>query len=255
MAAGTTGDRTVGGGGPAAVLGSRPSPRAPGGAKSYNPLRRRGVVPGGHDANDSSSERQGKVGRLVDEYGLEGVGAEMERLWTDDGDDRMSLRDLADRFNRQLLATAMADAGMRPLAGEVENVHRLLTGEDVGGADRTRARRRLEREGVDVEELLGDFVSYGAVRTYLREHRNAEYPGDDRDRIAVESENIRRLRGRVTRVAETKLDRLRTGEAIALGDFRSHVQISVLCEDCGTQYEVDELLARGGCDCEAPREP
>lgn len=212
------------------------------------------VVSGHHDANDGSSGPHGKVGRLIDEYGLDRVGAEMERLWTADGDDRMSLRDLADRFNRQLLAVAMDDAGMRPLAGEVENLYDLLTGEDVGGADRTRARRRLEREGIDVEGLRGDFVTYQAVRTHLREHRNAEYAKDDRDRVPVEAEAINQLRGRVGRVTESKLDRLRTGEEIVLGDFRSLVHISVLCEDCDTQYEVDELLERGRCDCGPPPE-
>jgi hypothetical protein len=28
------------------------------------------------------------------------------------------------------------------------------------------------------------------------------------------------------------------------------VSARVVCEDCGSQYEVGELLDRGGCDCD-----
>lgn len=205
------------------------------------------------DADDNSSGRRSKVARLIDEYGLDGLGAEMERRWTAEGDDRLSLRDLAAYFNREVLSAAMADAGMQPLGGEAENVYRLLTG-DVSGAERTRTERRLEREGIDVDALRGDFVTYQAIRTYLREHRGAAYDTDDRDRTVVEAENIGKLRGRTTAVVAGKLDQLRDGGHIELGDAQTFVEISVLCSDCGEQYGIDELLDRGGCDCRASDE-
>jgi hypothetical protein len=37
------------------------------------------------------------------------------------------------------------------------------------------------REGVDVEALLRDFVTYQVIRTYLKEHRQVESATDDRD--------------------------------------------------------------------------
>jgi hypothetical protein len=95
---------------------------------------------------DNSSQRRTKVARLIDEHGFGDIGIELERRWTAEGDERMSLRDLADYLNRRLLATAMEEHGMQPLDGEVENVYRLLTANDVSDADRTRVRRRLERE-------------------------------------------------------------------------------------------------------------
>jgi len=75
--------------------------------------------------------------RLIEEYGLDGMGDELERRWTASGDDRTNLRDLAERFNQQLLAEALAEAGLQPLSGEIENTYRLLTDEDVNSADRT----------------------------------------------------------------------------------------------------------------------
>lgn len=203
-------------------------------------------------ADSPSSGKRLKLVRLIDEYDLQGIGATLERRWTADEAERSSLRDLAEFVNRELLSTAMADAGMQPLDGEIENVYRLLTAEDVSEADRTRMRRRLEREGVDVETLIDDFVTYQAVRTYLTSHREAEYTQPDRDRREEGAENIQRLRGRTATVTEGKLEQLRNSDEITLGEFRTLVDISVICEDCGGQYEVTELLDSGGCDCQDP---
>lgn len=197
----------------------------------------------------SDSGRRIKVVRLIEEYGLGDIGEQLEHRWTTDGDDRMSLRDLADYFNQQLLAESMADAGMQPLSGEIENVYRLLTAGDVGGADRTRARRRLEREDINVEQLERDFVTYQAIRTYLKDHRGAEYATDDRPRTDVEVENFQRIRGRTVTITEGKLEQLVNGDHITLGDFRVLVETNVFCEDCGSQYEVIELLEQGSCGC------
>lgn len=198
---------------------------------------------------DNSSQRRTKVARLIDEHGFGDIGIELERRWTAEGDERMSLRDLADYFNRRLLATAMEEHGMQPLDGEVENVYRLLTANDVSDADRTRVRRRLEREGVDVDSLSDDFVSYQAVRTYLRKDRGAAYETDDRDRTTVEADNLQRLRGRVSAIMESKMDQLRDGGHLSLGEFRTFVELRVHCQECNRQFEVGELLERGGCDC------
>jgi len=198
----------------------------------------------------SKSGRRIKVVRLIDEYELGDIGDRLEHRWTTEGDDRMSLRDLADHFNQQLLAAAMADVGMQPLSGEVENNYRLLTADDIGSADRTRIRRRLEREGIDVEQLERDFVTYQAIRTYLKDHRGAEHTTDDRPRSDVEIENLQRIRGRTVSVTQGKLDQLVNGDHITLGEYQVFGEINVLCEDCGTQYDVIELLEQGGCECD-----
>lgn len=196
----------------------------------------------------NAPETRLKVARLIAEYGLDGIGAELERHWTSDGDDRMSLRDLDDYFNQQLLETAMTDAGMNPLAGEVENTYRLLQGDGSSG-DQSRTRRQLEREGIETDTLQRDFVSYQAIRTYLKDHREVTQSPDDRDRIDVESNHIQRLRGRTATVTTGKLEQLENGAHLDLGEFRVLVEINVICEDCGSKYTVEELLERGGCDC------
>lgn len=193
-----------------------------------------------------------KVGRLVERYDLgEEFGDRLEAAWLGEGLERRSLRDLADLFNRELLAAAMDEAGMSTLDGEVENIYRLLTDDDVSSGMQTDARRRLDRNGIDVESLERDFVSYQAIRTYLKNVRNAEYDDSaDTDRVENVAESVRRLRSRTVSVAEGNLDQLRNADDLALGESRVFVDISVLCEECGGQYSFDELLERGGCDCE-----
>lgn len=193
--------------------------------------------------------RRIKVVRLIEKYGLHDVGDRMEGRWTDDGDERMSLRQLADYFNRAVVREAMSDAGMQPLDGEIENTYRLLNAEDVGEAERARTRRQLEREGVDVGEIRNDFVTYQAIRTYLKEYRGATYDEESRERTEVASETVQELRGRVVSVLDERIEGLRRNDDVKLGEFRTLVDINVLCEDCGTQQSAEALIEGGGCDC------
>jgi len=201
-------------------------------------------------ASESSSGRgrPSKVIRLLEEYELDGFGDELERRWTAT-EDRYSLRQLARLFNEQLLEAALRQEDSQPLDGEAENLYRLLTADEVSSADRTRARRQLERAGVDSEQLEQDFVTYQAIRTYLKSHRNAEYTPDETDPLERETTNLQQLRGRTVSVTEGKLRQLADSDALKLGEFRTIVDIQVVCEDCNTQYDAVELLERGGCDC------
>lgn len=193
--------------------------------------------------------RQTKVGSLIEEYDLQGFGAELERLWTAE-ENRRSLRDLAEYFNKELLTQALEAASVQPLDGEVENTYRLLTDDEVSSAETTRIKRRLERDGVDVESLLDDFVTYQAIRTYLKDHRDAEYTPDETDPLKREETNLQKLRGRMVSVTEGKMEQLRESGDLTLGEFRTLADIQVICEGCNTQFDVVELLKRGGCHCQ-----
>lgn len=193
---------------------------------------------------------RGKVERVIEEYSLDGLGAELERRWTGAHGERESLRSLADRFNRAVLRRRLERAGAAPLDGEIENTYRLLRGDDVSTGMRTEARRQLERDGVDVDALESDFASHQAIHTYLRKHRGAELEADQRNRSEKEARTIRRLQGRTAAVAENSLERLSGAGDVTLGDFEVFTDVQVYCSDCGTQYDVVELIRRGGCDCD-----
>jgi hypothetical protein len=192
-----------------------------------------------------------KVDRLLTEYSLSGMDEQLIASWTGDADERRSLRDLAEYFNRELLRAAMAEAGMTTLDGEVANTYRLLTAEDVSTGVRTQAETTLERNGIDPQRLRTDFVSHQAIHTYLTKQRGVEHPSEPvGDRAGKTERTIRRLGSRLVAVAEKRLRSLRDAGTITLGTFSVLVDVRVVCEDCGTHTDVPTLLGDGGCDCD-----
>jgi len=193
-----------------------------------------------------------KVRRVIDHYELSGLGDELAARWVGDGYDRESLRALADRFNRRVLAAGMEAAGLTPLDGEVDNTYRLLTDDDVSAGMRTQVERRLERDGLDIERLRTDFVSHQAIHTYLTDDREIDPPGDDEstaDRRARDRETIQRLESRLEAVTENTVGRLASTGHLDIGDFSVLVDLQVVCADCGDTYEIGELFEQGGCNC------
>lgn len=196
------------------------------------------------------SGRTPKVERVVEKYDLDGLGDELEARWTTEGDDRLGLRDLAERVNHAVVEAALDRAGVDTLDGEVENVHRLLTDDDVSGGVRIETRRLLERNGVDVEALEADMVTHQAVHTYLTKYRDASLDtGSDAEQIEKDRQRLDRLRAKLSAVTGDTVDRLDRTDRIAVGEFDVFVDVDVLCRDCSTQYAVGELLRDGGCDC------
>jgi hypothetical protein len=192
-----------------------------------------------------------KVARLIEEYELEGLGADLEARWTGDDNERMSLRDLATFFNQQLLRQALiaADNGTGALDNTVETIYTRLTSDNVSSGVRTDTRSRLEQRGVDINSLESDFVTYQAIRSYLKDWRGAEYQTiSDEAKIQKDLESIQRLMSRTTSVTEERIEKLRETDRIALDAFEVLLDVQVLCQACGDQHS--ELLERDGCPCQ-----
>jgi len=198
--------------------------------------------------NGDDSGPRSKVARLIESYDLAPIGDDLEAAWLGEGQERKSLRDLADQFNRALVLAAIRDAGMDVVDGEARNYYRLLTDDDVTAGTRVEARNRLSGAGVDVDSLEEQFVSYQSIRHYLTEVRGASYErtGSDDERTVLE-----RLQSRVERVVGDTVDRLSGSERLSIGEYRVFVSVDVLCQECGGQYSVGELIQRGHCDCES----
>lgn len=184
-----------------------------------------------------------KVSRVIDSYDLNGLGDELVTRWVDEGE---SLRALADEFNRRVLTGAMRDAGTNPIEGEVENTYRLLTGDDVSGGVRTEARRSLERDGVDVEQLERDFVSHQAVHTYLTKHRGVSKetePEDSAETLEKNQRTIQQLKGRTRAVTTNIIENLRDTGRLDVEDFDVIVDVRVIETETGETYDVADLFA------------
>ncbi|MFC6838146.1 rod-determining factor RdfA [Halomarina ordinaria] len=190
-----------------------------------------------------------KVARLIDRHGLVGYGADLEARWTDPEDD-WSLRGLATWFNTALVGAHLDEAGVPHTRRDPGETYRRLTDEDATEGERREVEARLVRDGVDVETLRDEFVSHQAVHTYLRKHRGASAPSvSDEEQLARDRERLERLRSRAVAVTEETVDRLQRTDRLTLGTFSAFVDVQVLCEGCGRQYEVSDLIEAGGCDC------
>jgi hypothetical protein len=198
-----------------------------------------------------NTQPRSKVARLIEQYGLAGVGDELEDRWTR-SENRSSLRDLAAYFNRELLRATLEATGRAPLDGEIDNLYRLLTDDDVTSGAHQQARSRLDRRGVDVDSLEAAFVSYQSIRTYLRSHRDASPPTTDaspESRRESKRTTVQQLASRLDTVATEALRELRDADSLALGRFDVTVSVRVHCRDCHTRLPVGELLSAGGCQC------
>lgn len=191
-----------------------------------------------------------KVGRTIESYGLSGMDEDLIDRWTGRTGEKYSLRDLERYFNERVLSAALWEADVDPLEGEVTNLYELLSSDDSG---EVQARRRLEREGVDVERVTTDFVSHQAIHNHLRKCRNVELERDPNDRIDKARDTVAGLRNRLIAVTENTLRRLDRSGAISLGEFSVFVNVQITCEECGKYYTVSELLDERGCTCRDDR--
>ncbi|SFT00119.1 rod-determining factor RdfA [Halostagnicola kamekurae] len=200
---------------------------------------------------ESDSRRRTKVERVIDTYDLDEWGARLEAEWLGDGGNRTSLRDLATEFNIAILQKALREAGGTPTRRDVENTYEILTDQEGSSAERIRKRRGLERTGVDIDEVRSDFVTHQAIHTYLTTVREAELPKDDDDesRRDRKKETIQRLASRTQVVTDSTVGELVRAGLLTDRQYDVLVSVTVVCEECGTTYTVDELIDTGGCEC------
>lgn len=203
---------------------------------------------------EKSKSKQSKVAKLIDVYELDGLEDQCEDRWTRK-ENRSSLRDLAKYFNHQLLDTALHSASAEPLDGEVDNLYRHLTNDDVTSGVRQETRSRLEQHGIDVDSLENDFVSYQAIRTYLRNYRDVS-PPDESESDSPETHRerkratIQQLTSRLARVTTDALAELTNAGHLTLGEFDVLITVRVHCSDCNTRLSITDLLRQGGCKCD-----
>lgn len=189
-----------------------------------------------------------KVGTVAAAYGFEDVDDRLRTRWGDDA----SVRDLAGGFNRRVLRAAVEASGTVPIDGEIENLYRVLTDDTVDAGSRTRARERLRQDGVPVEDVEDQFVSHQTMYRHLTDCLETEHESGyeaPEERVDAWRGRIRSLRNRTASVTERGVDQLSAADAVAVGSFDVLVDISVLCDDCGGYYDIEEFLDDRACGC------
>lgn len=184
-----------------------------------------------------------KVARVIEMYGLDGIGDKLEQRWLATDDQGMSLRKLATYFNRQVLEAALEDSEMSLLEADVPTLYDQLTGDEVSSADRTRVERRLDRKGVDVDAVTSDFVTHQSMHTYLRTYRDVSQPEvslEERREVALE--RIQKLQDRSAAVTEDTVESLQRHGLVPDGEIDVLIDVQVIYTESGEQYDVFALL-------------
>jgi hypothetical protein len=195
-----------------------------------------------------------KIERVMERYGLEDLGAELERRWThDDPDRRSSVRELEAEFNAAVVRSVFVDVGTAPPEYSAEEVYELLRADDAPAEDAAVVETWLEQHGYDAEEVANDFVSFQSVYTYLREVRDAEAPdteasAEERRESAVE--NLNGLKYRAEKVSERTIASLRNAGVLPDADYEPHISFEVECPACHRRTPLVQVVRRGGCVCQ-----
>lgn len=188
-----------------------------------------------------------KVCRVLDEQGVDHYDDRLLEEWQADRSQRKGYRALTRWLNVTLLRREMDRAGLPTLGGEAASKYERLQNDDGDGAE---VERMLRREGVDVDALQDDFVSYGVMRTHLLDCLDAEY---ERAESASdwEDESIRIARdhaeGKITEAVQSLVNK---DEIAAGGDVSVHVEPEIECGECRMRAPLRRVRRRGYvCEC------
>jgi len=195
-----------------------------------------------------------KVGRVIASFELDDIDDELAARRKGGSGESASLRELTDFFNQQVVQSALERAGKAPLDGEVENIHRLLTDDDVSRGMQIRARKQLERGDVDIEAVEDGFVSHPTMGKHLRTCLGVERTQDPVDRAETARKRAFKIQNRAEAVIENTLSWLASAGLIAAGQLSVSVNAQVVCEECGAYAEVGQFIERGGCECDSDSE-
>ncbi|MDZ7849408.1 MAG: hypothetical protein U5K70_00855 [Halodesulfurarchaeum sp.] len=194
----------------------------------------------------NTGDYRSKVQLVMEKYD---IALDLVSLWTGNRGERLSLRELARKLNKQILETVLESKGVMATQRDIEHIYEALAGEQTK-AEAVQKRRDLERQGVDVDELESDFVTHQSVHSYLTEVEGETYSSrDPEEQLTDAVESINRLENRTKAVSESVIERFAKIDAVTVGDTEVYVEARVYCSDCGAEMRVTELLEGGGCGC------
>lgn len=188
-----------------------------------------------------------KVCRVSNDRRLGEIDDRLLELWHRDGAQRMGYRKLARWLNVMMLRQEMDHAGLATLGGEAESKYDRLQGDNPTVA--VEVRENLIANGIDVENLESDFVSYGVVRTHIKDCLGAERDESPSD---WEQDSIEIVRDRAReKIAEAVSSLVNKDKLRANGDVSVHFSVDLECEECKARIPLERALRREYvCHCD-----
>lgn len=195
------------------------------------------------------SEYGCKVCRVLGERDIEHYNDRILSQWQGDGPQRKGYRQLATWLNVTLLRREMDEVGLPTLGEEAASKYERL---DADEASASEVKSMLEREGIDVERLQSDFVSYGVVRTHITECLEAEYEKTGDSQWEQESVDIARDRA-TDKIREAVVSLVNKEKISASTDLEVHLSVELECESCQSRVPLRRAIHRGRvCHCDSP---
>lgn len=192
------------------------------------------------------SEHGCKVCRVLDERDMERYEDQLVDQWQADGPDRKGYRQLAEWLNVTMLRREMDRAGLSTLGREAASKYERL---DEGSPSvEEEVATDLAAAGIDVDGLRADFVSYGVVRTHLRDCLDLEYTPESGD---WEADAIEMARDYATEKVAAAARSLHNKGDLDAGELAVNVDVELECESCHATVPADRAIRRGYiCECE-----
>lgn len=201
-----------------------------------------------------------KLDRVVDTYDLHGADPRHDSLsdgllrrWRGDGEHAASgYRTLTEWFNKRLLRRVFDRHGRDALGTSVEHDYEALSGED--DLRREEVAESLAADGIDAEQLRKDMVSWGTMRTHLKNCLDGEKPRPSGS-SDWERETVEMAKGFATEKVESALSSLASKGALeGFEEASVAVQIQLNCQHCPTRVPFEVALEQGYV-CERHADP
>lgn len=200
---------------------------------------------------------QCKIDRVINQYGLNdpqhaSVDGGLLARWHGEGNHReYGYRTLTDWFNKRVMRTVYEEHGRKTLGNRIESDYAGLTGTD--DIVRNDIRSDVEADGIPVDDLIDDLVSWGTMQSHLKTCLDGN-KAPEQSTSNWERDAIRKARDVAKQKANESLSSLAANGEIEDGASASvDIEIRLRCGECPTTVPF-EVAAQRGYVCETHRE-
>lgn len=192
-----------------------------------------------------------KVDLVCDQHDLDALESRYESVddrlltrWTGaDGRSADGYKTLTEWFNKRLLKQAYDEQGRETVGTRLDSEYDVLTGDD--DLARQELADDLADDGVDVEQLTENMVSWSTMRHHLQDCLNGE-----KEKAQATTDWERESIDIARNIAEEKVgDSLRSlaskGKLPGADEAEIDVDVKLSCPECPTRISVTGALERG----------
>lgn len=190
---------------------------------------------------DSLIERHAPT---VPDPGYESVDDYLVARWTGaDGRSADGYKALTEWFNKRLLKRVYETHGRDTVSVHLDREYEVITGD--GDIERDELAADLAVDGLDLDEIETEFVSWSTMRHHLKGCLEAEKdtPSAETD---WEANTVQMARDRAAEKARSVLSSLASKDRLRDAD-RAHVdvQVKLSCPDCSVRVPFEDAVERG----------